>query len=191
MIEFICVSKKFDGDKVVENFSLRVADGEKVVLMGESGGGKTTLLNIASGLIKPDSGEIKVDGKLAYMFQEPRLLPTFNVKDNVMAVLKSKNRDALADKCVSLVELDAHADKFPAELSGGMAQRVAFARFLAFAEENCASLLLLDEPFSALDEDMRDRMIAILLEFAKDKSIIYVTHNSGEAEKISETVIKL
>ena len=72
-----------------------------------------------------------------------------------------------------------------------MRQRVAFARFLAFAEENGATLLLLDEPFSALDEEMRDRMLEILLEFAKNKSVIYVTHNVLEAEKISNRIIKM
>ena len=72
-----------------------------------------------------------------------------------------------------------------------MAQRVAFARFLSYAEEIGASLLLLDEPFSALDEDMRERMIKLLLEFANGTSVIYVTHNTGEAEKVSKRIIKM
>ena len=190
MTEFKNVCKKY-GSEVIADFSLNVEDGEKIVLMGESGGGKTTLLNIAAGIVRPDSGEFNTDRRIAYMFQDARLLPEFTVSENVLAVLKGENKKQLADKYLACVELQAHTNKFPAELSGGMAQRVAFARFLAFAEENCASLLLLDEPFSALDEDMRDRMTAILLEFAKDKSIIYVTHNSGEAEKISENIIRL
>ena len=191
MTEFVNVTKKYDDVKVIEDFSLSVDNGERVALMGESGIGKTTVLNIAAGLVNPDGGEFKTDRKVAYMFQEPRLLPTFTVIENVLAVLKGKDKVALAKKYISTVELDGHKDKYPSELSGGMAQRVAFARFLAFAEETGATLLLLDEPFSALDEDMRERMIKLLLEFANGKSVIYVTHNTGEAEKVSKKIIKM
>ena len=191
MIEFINITKTYNKTKVLDGFSLSVANGEKIVLMGESGVGKTTLLDIAAGLVKCDSGEFKTDRRIAYMFQEPRLLPTFDVQENVMAPLKSKDRHKLGENYLKQVELWDHKDKYPSELSGGMAQRVAFARFLAFAEETDANLLLLDEPFSAIDEEMRDRMISLLLDFAKEKSVIYVTHNSTEAEKISENIIKL
>lgn len=191
MTEFVSLRKKYDNVTVIESFSLSVADGEKAVLMGESGIGKTTLLNIAAGLIKPDDGEFKTDCKIAYMFQEPRLLPTFTVKENILAVLKSKEKSSLVEKYLKLVELYEHVDKYPYELSGGMAQRVAFARFLAYAEETGATLLLLDEPFSALDEDMTQRMINVFLEFANGKSVIYVTHNTAEAEKISQKIIRL
>ncbi len=191
MTEFVNVTKKYDEVGVIDSFSLSVTDSEKIVLMGESGGGKTTLLNIAAGLVSPDSGEFKTDRKVAYMFQEARLLPTFTLKENVLAALKSKNKNRLAEKYIKLVELEDHMNKYPSELSGGMAQRVAFARFLAYAEETGANLLLLDEPFSALDEEMRERMLGILLDFAKDKSLIYVTHNSAEAEKVSVNIIKI
>ena len=191
MTEFVNITKKYDDVKVIEDFSLSVDNGERVALMGESGIGKTTILNIAAGLVNPDGGEFKTDRKVAYMFQEPRLLPPFTVIENVLAVLKGKDKVALAQKYISTVELDGHKDKYPSELSGGMAQRVAFARFLSYAEETGASLLLLDEPFSALDEDMRERMIKLLLEFANGKSVIYVTHNTGEAEKVSDKIIKL
>ena len=191
MTEFINITKTYNKTKVLDGFSLSVANGEKNVLMGESGVGKTTLLDIAAGLVKCDSGEFKTDRRIAYMFQEPRLLPTFDVQENVMAPLKSKDRHKLGENYLKSVELWDHKDKYPSELSGGMAQRVAFARFLAFAEETDANLLLLDEPFSAIDEEMRDRMISLFIEFAKEKSVIYVTHNSTEAEKISENIIKL
>lgn len=191
MTEFMNVTKGFGDGIALNNFSLSVADGEKVVLMGESGIGKTTVLNIASRLIKADSGEFKTDKKVAYMFQEPRLLPTFTVRQNVIAPLKSKEKNSTADKYLKLVELDGHENKYPRELSGGMAQRVAFARFLAYADEIGAELLLLDEPFSALDEGMRNRMLEIFLEFANGKSVIYVTHNTAEAEKVSKNIIRL
>ena len=191
MTEFMNVTKGFGDGIALNNFSLSVADGEKVVLMGESGIGKTTVLNIASRLIKADSGEFKADKKVAYMFQEPRLLPTFTVKQNVIAPLKSKEKNSTVDKYLKLVELDGHENKYPRELSGGMAQRAAFARFLAYADEIGAELLLLDEPFSALDEGMRNRMLEIFLEFANGKSVIYVTHNTCEAEKVSKNIIRL
>ncbi len=191
MTEFINVTKTYGDGKVISDFSLTVADGEMVVIMGESGAGKTTLLNLAASLEKADKGEIKSNNVIAYMFQDARLLPTFTLKENVLSTLKSKNKRELADKYIKLVELEEHIDKYPAQLSGGMRQRVAFARFLAFAEENNATLLLLDEPFSALDEEMKDRMLEILLEFAKNKSVIYVTHNVLEAERISKRIIKI
>ncbi len=191
MTEFINITKKYNGVSVIDGLSLSIQDGERIVIMGESGGGKTTLLNISAGLIKPDVGEFKTSDRIAVMFQEPRLLPTFTLRENVMAVLKGKDKAHLADKYISLVELDCHADKRPHELSGGMCQRVAYARFLAYAEETGATLLLLDEPFSSLDEEMTARMIEILLDFSKDKSVIYVTHNSAEAEKISDKIIRI
>ena len=189
MIEIKNISKSYGDVKILKDFSLMIEKSEKIAIMGESGSGKTTLLNIIAGLVKADSGEIICRGKTAYMFQEDRLLPTFNLEENVLATLRSKNKREIAEKYIRLVELDAHKEKYPAELSGGMRQRVAFARFLAYAEDNNATLLFLDEPFSALDEDMTERMQKLLLDFAKDKSIIYVTHNSSEAEKISDKIV--
>lgn len=191
MTEFLNVTKAYGDGKVISDLSLTLNNGEHIVIMGESGAGKTTLLQIAASLEKPDSGQFKTDDVVAYMFQDARLLPTFNVRENVYATLKSRNKRDIADKYIKLVELEEHIDKYPAQLSGGMRQRVAFARFLAFAEENNATLLLLDEPFSALDEGMRDRMLQILMEFSKDKSVIYVTHNVLEAEKFSNRIIKI
>ena len=191
MIELKKIYKKYGKIEIVKGFSLCLENGEKIAIMGQSGSGKTTILNIIAGLVKADSGEIICRDKKAYMFQEDRLLPTFNLEENVLATLRSKNKREIAKRYIRLVELDAHKEKYPAELSGGMRQRVAFARFLAYAEENNATLLLLDEPFSALDEGMRDRMLQILMGFSKDKSVIYVTHNVLEAEKLSNRIIKI
>lgn len=191
MTEYINVTKAYGNGKVISDFSLTINDGEHIAIMGESGVGKTTLLRIAASLEGADEGLFKTDNVVAYTFQDSRLLPTFTVRENVYATLRSKNKRELADKYIDLVELGEHCDKYPAQLSGGMRQRVAFARFLAFAEENEATLLLLDEPFSALDEEMRNRMLQILIGFAKNKSVIYVTHNYDEAEKISDRIIKI
>ena len=158
--------------------------------MGESGCGKTTLLRIAAGLTKADGGEFIHDGRIAVMFQEPRLLPWKNALDNVKAVL-SKEHFSLADKYLSAVGLENDKEKFPRELSGGMAQRVAFARFLAYAEATDADILLLDEPFSALDSETADIMSSILLRSAEGRTLLVVTHDINQANKIGCRIINI
>ncbi len=190
MTELKNVTKKYGENTVLENFSLVLEKGSKTVIMGESGCGKTTLLRIAAGLTDPDSGEFVHDGKIAVMFQEPRLLPWKNVLENVRAVL-SKEQFSLADKYISAVGLADAKDKLPLELSGGMAQRVSFARFLAFAEATDADLLLLDEPFAALDKDTASNMIDILLPFSNERALLLVTHDPEQAGRIGDRIIRL
>ncbi len=191
MAEFKSITKKYGNDTVLENFSLTLEKNSPIVMMGESGRGKTTLLRIAAGLEKADSGEfISVGERIAYMFQEPRLMPWKNALDNVRAPLP-KNAYALADKYFSAVGLEITADgrKLPNELSGGMAQRVAFAKFLAFAEHTNATLLLLDEPFSALDDETAKRMSALLKGFSDGKTVILVSHDESDAEELSARIV--
>lgn len=190
MIEFLNVTKKYGEQTVLDSFSLIMNDGEKIVLTGESGVGKTTILRILSGLESVDSGSVVCDEKMAYMFQEPRLLPWKTAKENVCAVLKKENY-SLSDKYLYAVGLSDAADKYPSELSGGMAQRVSFARFLAYAEESGATVLLLDEPFSALDKDTADKMLNLLLDFAIDKTVILVTHDQNTTQTLGGRVVKL
>ena len=175
---------------MLDNFSLSMQNGEKIAIMGDSGTGKTTLLRIAAGLEKCDGGEFFTDETIAVMFQEPRLLPWKNTEDNVLAVL-SKEDYALAGKYLNLVGLEGENKKMPRELSGGMAQRVAFARFLAFAEASEATLLLLDEPFSALDKDTADKMVKVLVEATKEKNVIFVTHDTRQAKLFADTIVKI
>ena len=160
MSEFKNITKKFGNRKaertVLDNFSLSLPQGSKTVIMGESGCGKTTLLRIAAGLEKPDGGSFVSDEKIAVMFQEPRLLPWKTALENVTAVLP-KEKFQLAKEYLSEAGLDADFEKYPHELSGGMAQRVAYARFLAFAEAEDATLLLLDEPFRLLTARRRKK----------------------------------
>lgn len=189
MIEFIGVTKAYSGKAVVDNFSLSLKSGEKIALMGESGSGKTTILRMAAGLISQDSGKIISDKKIAYMFQEPRLLPWKTAKDNILAVLRKDT--SLANKYLDLVKLTDASDKYPRELSGGMSQRVSFARFLAYAEEDGSELLLLDEPFSALDGELADQMMKILLDFAQDKTVIFVTHSQEQASMLGGKIVSL
>ena len=190
MAEFKNVTKKYGNQTVLKNFSLSLENKSKTVIMGESGCGKTTLLRIAAGLEKPDCGEFVSNEKIAVMFQEPRLLPWKNAIDNVSSVLPQEQR-YLADKYVSAVGLESDKNKFPRELSGGMAQRVSFARFLAFAEAEGATLLLLDEPFSALDEDTSAKMLSLLKEFSNGKTILLVTHDISDAKYLADNVIKM
>ena len=190
MVEFKNVTKKYGDNTVLEDFSLVLEKGSKIAIMGESGCGKTTLLRIAAGLTRPDSGEFICDGKIAVMFQEPRLLPWKNALENIRAVL-AKEQFSLADKYLSAVGLSDDAKKFPRELSGGMAQRAALARFLAYAEEIGADLLLLDEPFSALDDETADKMIDLLREFSADKTVILVSHDKGDAERFADRMIRI
>ncbi len=193
MTEFKNITKKYGSDTVLENFSLKLENNSPTVIMGESGKGKTTLLRIAAGLEAPDSGEFRSDGeKIAYMFQEPRLMPWKNALDNVRAPLP-KNAYGLADKYFSAIGLDIGSDggKFPNELSGGMVQRVAFARFLAFAEHTNATLLLLDEPFSALDSDTAERMAALLKEFAQGKVLAVVSHDESDAKALGARIVRI
>ena len=193
MPEFINVTKKFDENTVVDSFSLKLKKSFPTVIMGESGCGKTTLLRIAAGLDTADGGHFDTNGEsIAYMFQESRLLPWKNAIENVCAVLKKENR-FLAEKYLSLVGLDVKTDgkKLPSELSGGMRQRVAFARFLAYTEATNATLLLLDEPFSALDDATAERMINLLRTAAKNKYLLMVSHDETDANRLGATVIKL
>ena len=190
MAEFKNITKKYGDKTVLDNFYLALEKGKKTAIMGESGCGKTTLLRIAAGLEKPDSGEFVTDEKIAVMFQEPRLLPWKNALDNVKAVL-SKEQIPLADKYLSAVGLESDKKKFPHELSGGMAQRVAFARFLAFAEAEGATLLLLDEPFSALDDENAEKMLSLLKDFSNNKTVLIVTHDKTDAEQFADSTLLL
>lgn len=190
MAEFKSISKKYGENVLFDNFSLIAESGTKTVIMGESGCGKTTLLRIAAGLTDPDSGEFVHHGKIAIMFQDPRLLPWKNVLGNIRAVL-SEDHFSLADKYLSAVGLADSSEKLPSELSGGMAQRVALARFLAFAEATQSDLLLLDEPFAALDKDTASNMIDTLLSFSEGRTLILVTHDPEQASRIGERIVRL
>lgn len=179
MIRFENISKSYSGKAVLDNLSLTLPEGRITVITGESGCGKTTLLNIAAGLVKPDSGGFICDKKIAYMFQEPRLLPGFSALKNICAVLRCENKEAIAKKYLDLVELSDSSEKLPGELSGGMAQRLSLARFLAYAEVEKCELWLLDEPTSALDKDLSARILSRLAALAEGKTVIVVTHDEG------------
>ena len=168
------LTKRFDGVPVLTDFSCVFPETGIVAIAGPSGYGKTTLLRCIAGLEKPDGGVISgVPERIAYCFQEDRLLPWRTALGNLEAVL-GKRRRAEALGWLERVGLADAADKYPSELSGGMRSRVAFARALAFD----APLLLLDEPFHALDDATRADMESLLAEKSRGKLVLLVTHQA-------------
>jgi NitT/TauT family transport system ATP-binding protein len=171
-----------------------VAPGEFVCLVGASGCGKTTLLNLLAGLDQPSSGRMGMHGRTALMFQEAALFPWLTVSANVELALRLQGvpRAARRERAAALlnsVHLDGFAKKRPHELSGGMRQRVALAR--AFAQE--ADILLMDEPFGALDAMTRDLLHDELERLWRDRNltVIFVTHNVREAARLADRIVLL
>ncbi len=193
------VSKVFGrGDttlQALDKVSLSVAPGEFVTLIGASGCGKSTLLNLIAGLDVPTSGEISTGGRrVSLMFQESALFPWLTAARNVEMPLRSAGvpraeRAERAAELLDLVQLTAFADKRPHELSGGMRQRVALAR--ALAQE--ADVLLMDEPFGALDAMTRDLLHEVLegIWRRRNLSIVFVTHEVREAVRLGDRVVLL
>src|SRR5258706_5766010 len=184
----------------LDRFNLEVHQGEFVSIVGPSGCGKSTFLNLLLGLIKPDSGELKLNNtpitgpgqERAMVFQEFGLLPWRTVAANVALGLELKGippakRAGQATELIELVGLKDFASHYPHELSGGMKQRVGLARALATEPE----VLLMDEPFAALDAQTRDLMQTELLEIWErtKKTVLFVTHSIEEAAYLSDRVI--
>ncbi len=195
------VTKVYEtGMTALAPMSLDIEDGTFISLLGPSGCGKSTLLNMVAGFVPKTSGRIAVDGReikgpggdRGMVFQEYALFPWLTTLDNVafgpsLKRLSKAARLATAQHYLDLVGLSAHAAKFPRELSGGMKQRVAIARALA----NAPSVLLMDEPFGALDahtrETLQDELLAI---WEKDRrTVLFVTHSVDEAVFLSDRVV--
>lgn len=185
-LEIIDLTKTYEGKNVLDRFSLTLPEKETVCLYGPSGCGKTTLLNCIAGLEPYDSGSITgtEDLKIAYLFQEDRLLPWISAAENIAAVLRGKKEQNSeeARKWMRLVGLEGEEEKLPAQLSGGMKRRVAIARTLAYG----GNLFLLDEPFRALDPESREQMISLLKNRTGDALKILVTHDLQEAEMLAD-----
>lgn len=183
-ITFEHVTKRFDRT-VLDDCTLHFADGKITALLGESGRGKTTVLRLLAGLEKPDSGTVRMGGKIAMLFQEPRLFPALTALENVRLVQPQHDRAAALD-ALRLCRAEELADKRPHEMSGGERQRVALARLLAFDGD----ILLLDEPFSALDAATKAQIISNLRPYLTGKTVVLVTHSPEEAA-LADTQIEL
>src|SRR3954454_8801764 len=208
-VRFHRVGKTFGsrGRSVValDRVDLEVGAGEFVCLLGASGCGKTTLLNLVAGLDAPTSGQIELNSsRPAVVFQEPALMPWLTAAGDVELALRmaggpKSRRRAKATELLELVRLAGLGDKRPHELSGGMRQRVALARALASTTDNTGadagkpSLLLMDEPFSALDAITRDVLQGELLRIwrATGTAILFVTHDVREAVRLGQRVVLL
>ena len=180
--------------EVLKNISFQLNQGEILSLLGPSGSGKSTVLNILSELITPTSGEVIVNGNIGYMFQKDHLLECRNIMDNITIGLEiQKNKDPESIKRVETLlktyGLWEYRNMYPKELSGGMRQRVALIRTLAVAPD----ILLLDEPFSALDYQTRLLVSDDVYRIIKNegKSAIMVTHDISEAISMSDKIIVL
>jgi putative spermidine/putrescine transport system ATP-binding protein len=199
-VSFDGVSKTFGDVKALDNVSLTIGRGEFMTLLGPSGCGKTTLLKLASGFLAPDSGTVAIDGKcvndvptykreIGMMFQNYALFPHMSVADNIAYGLKTRHvprhdiRRRVAE-ALALVKLTGMEDRKPRQLSGGQQQRVALARALVINP----TVLLLDEPFSALDKNLRASMQIELREIQRKLALttIFVTHDQSEALSLSD-----
>ena len=187
MLELKNVCLSYGKLEVLKNISLRLARGERVALMGPSGCGKTSLLRVSAGLQKPCSGSvINSAERTAMVFQEPRLLPWLNAEDNVKLTIPAGTKTSSPPVTwLERLGIAEAAKKRPDELSGGMQQRVALARALAYE----ADLLLLDEPFKALDACTKENVIKTI-SGSTDAAIILVTHDAGEAAALGCRVIE-
>jgi sulfonate transport system ATP-binding protein len=185
------VRRNFGAHTVLRGVDLAVAPGEFVVIVGQSGCGKSTLLRAVGGLDDGYSGSIEVDGRIGVGFQDARLLPWARVWENVVfGVAGSReHRRLLALAALEDVSLPHHADAWPATLSGGEAQRVALARALT----RDPAVLLLDEPFGALDALTRLRMQALVSRLWRDRgfSVVLVTHDVEEAILLADRIAVL
>jgi NitT/TauT family transport system ATP-binding protein len=205
-LELQGISKRFgnalDADAALENITLECRPGEFVVVVGPSGSGKSTLLNIAAGMTQPDRGTARLDGELisspgperAMVFQEHGLFPWLTASQNVefglkMAGVAAAERAERVDGALRMVHLAASADKLVHELSGGMKQRISIARALVMNP----AVLLMDEPFAALDAQTRTLLHHQLqsLWVKTQKTILFVTHSVGEAVRLADRIIVL
>lgn len=192
-IQLSGISKNYENKSVLSDVAITFESGTVTAVSGPSGRGKTTLAMIIAGLIEADAGKVVVRGdtdvKLSFLFQEDRLLPWLTVYDN-MALGRTNDAghelDAQIRRTAEALELTEVLFSLPAELSGGMRHRVALGRtFLSNA-----NLMILDEPFRGLDEELKERIVQRLWkETTKGKTVILISHNSGDCEKLSEKVV--
>lgn len=183
MIKIENVSLSFEGKTVLDGISLNVKQGEFLCVTGPSGSGKTSLLRVAAGLEKPDSGSCAVNGTLCICFQENRLLP-LSALENMKAVgIKTEK----AVEYLKKAEMEKDLHKHPSELSGGMRRRLALVRCLAMERD----VYFLDEPLRELDADTRDRMRELIKTELSGKTVFMISHNAEDVEYFGAAEYKM
>jgi sulfate transport system ATP-binding protein len=202
-IEALNISKRFGDFVALDDVSVNVPAGSLTALLGPSGGGKSTLLRIISGLESPDSGQIRIEGRdmtgvtpqergVGFVFQHYAAFKHMTVRDNVAFGLTIRKRPKAeiakrVDELLGLVQLSQFGKRYPSELSGGQRQRMALARALAVQP----SVLLLDEPFGALDANVREELRAWLLRLHREMPVttLFVTHDQEEAMELADQIV--
>ena len=205
MLELKNIKKSFSGRKILDGISLKVTDGEIMCIVGQSGGGKTTLLRCISGLERIDEGEMILDGRkfdpmsskealIGVVFQEYNLFPHLSVLENVTLAPKialKKDPQAVEKEARQLLKklaLEGKENLYPYQLSGGQKQRVSIARALAMHPK----ILCYDEPTSALDPGLRDKVRDIILSLKNESMTqIVVTHDLNFAREIADEILKV
>ncbi|MEA1995642.1 MAG: ABC transporter ATP-binding protein [Campylobacterota bacterium] len=180
------VSKSFGKLKVLDDLNFEIKKGERILIFGPTGIGKTTILKMIAGILKADGGSVEVEGTVGYVFQEPRLLPWKTAVENINLVLSDRKK---AMEWLGKVGLKGFENHYPNSLSGGMKQKVALARALAIEPQ----ILLLDEPLSGLDFKTRDEILSLLDKIlsANRSTVVYVTHNMKEVSNFTDKVLVL
>ncbi len=202
MLKIENLNFSYGKDKVLDNYNLQVSKSNIIALKGSSGSGKSTILRLIAGLEKPKSGVIKIDGEdvtnlethkrnIGFVFQDFALFPHLTVKNNIkfgISHLKKDEQNELIREYTKLLQIEDLLERYPHEISGGQKQRVAIARTLVTKPK----LLLLDEPMSALDSDLKDSIRLFLRKILKELDIttILVTHDKGDADVICDEVIE-
>ena len=203
-LELKQLSFKYDQISIIDKFDLCANKGSITAIIGESGSGKSTLLRILAGLQSAHQGVFKLDDqiifddktsidthkrKIGLVFQDYTLFPHLTVYQNIAFGMRQKNKKDRIQAILKMVELEEDTKKYPYECSGGMQQRIALARAIA----NQPKLLLLDEPFSNLDQELKIRLRSQFIDWAKqeDITLIWVTHDIEEAHTIADQVIEL
>ena len=209
-VRLLDVTKRFDERSVIERVSLELREGQAMALLGPSGCGKTTLLRLIAGLETPDDGEIWIGGQqvaakgrntvpprgrnIGFVFQDLALWPHLTVAGNLDFVLQSqrwerRTRRDRVDEVLRMVHMAPYADKYPSQLSGGEQQRVAIARALVARSQ----LLLLDEPLSNLDSDLKSTLLEELsvLQQRLNLTTLYVTHDESEARSFADRIVRM
>jgi sulfate transport system ATP-binding protein len=202
-IETAGIHKSFDGHVALDDVSVVVPEGSLVAILGPSGGGKSTLLRVIAGLEEPDAGQVLINGRdvthdpaqdrgIGFVFQHYAAFKHMTVRDNVAFGLQIRKRakdeiQRRVDELLELVQLETYADRYPAQLSGGQRQRMALARALAIEPR----VLLLDEPFGALDARVRKELRAWLKRLQADVGVttVFVTHDQEEAMDLADQIV--
>jgi NitT/TauT family transport system ATP-binding protein len=204
LIQFHDLGLNFGTEQIYAGLDLDIREGELLCLLGPSGCGKSTALRVLAGLLPYDAGTVTIDGEtpnerwrdMAFVFQNPRLLPWRTAKENVSLSMELRElgldraqRERRADDLLKLVGLEADGHKYPRMLSGGERQRVSLARALAVEPR----IILMDEPFSALDPNTRLRMRRELIDIWQrtQKTIVFVTHDVDEAIDLADRIVLL